>query len=675
MSFATIKGPSAGRPGVLPMGLLALTLLSAAAPVLAAEPAAGKSAQPPAANPAEQARPVTAYDPTYSYADQIFRLADPNPAGFSFYGTGRLQLPSLRADIGSNLQIDQASRELVSIQGSFNQLLSQLNQGQSDSATSAQADALKIQLDAFLKRFEKRVRLDYEFDAAIAGFAGSPFATLRLGDKPLALGLTFGAETRGFLNAQFSEKFNQSLLTLTSQLPDVFATSGRISQISSQAGTVISQVNSLRGDINTLIASASSFAGNPSNQQLNQLVTLLGNVNNEVEALVPAARNLTGVVQTTSSGARNLVTALQTASGGGISLTAANDLHLTLGIGGSYPVFENDQFKISVGAQAKVFMLPVQVPARSLKVDSDAGLLGKLAVSEVSGLDDTQNLSATLDSFDKAVTSVNTTVDQAEKISGQVTQVQTALQQRNLSDIASLSPQLISEGQSFNTNLSNATKDVQAAAVSVSNIQRTLINQLTGVSAKGTLTTPDSAGFGLDLGVDAVLWRQLRLGLLLQNPLVLWQGTERPFEGKLVQSNGNQLSFQPSLTVDDAQAKKVNYNATVPFAVLFNAQYRFDDLLPTFPGLYATGMFEYVANDRTPALTLGVQKQWDPIGYAGLGTRVGGISSLFYIEAGLRPIQGFGLDFQLGFTPGDTGVPAPGLGWLGLGKLGLFWQF
>lgn len=59
----------------------------------------------------------------------------------------------------------------------------------------------------------------------------------------------------------------------------------------------------------------------------------------------------------------------------------------------------------------------------------------------------------------------------------------------------------------------------------------------------------------------------------------------------------------------------------------------------------------------------------------GLGGRVGGISSLVYIETGLRPIQGFGLDFQLGISPLGNGLPAQGLGWLGMGQLGLYWQF
>lgn len=629
---------------------------------------------PALAAPTPQPSPP-AYDPTYSFVDQRFRLSDPNPAGFSFYGTGRLQLPSLRADIGSNLQVEQASRDLVTIQASFNSLLGKLNQGQSDSSVSDDADALKLQLSSFLKRFEQRTRVDYEFDSSLLGFAGSPLAMIQVGNKPLALGLNFGAETRGYLNAQFSDKFNQSLLTLTAQLPDVFATGSRISQISGQAGSVIAQVTTLNSNINSLVTTAGNLAANPSTQQLNQLVSQLNTVNTGLQALEPTARELVGDVQTTSSGARNLLTALENAGGGGIQLTAANDLHLTLGVGGSYPVFENDQFKVSVGAQAKVFMLPINVPVRSISIDSDASLFGKIALTEVSGLEDTANLTATLDGFDKAVTSVTASLDQAKQVSDSITQVQTALTDRNFSQLIAQAPQLVSQAQTFNTSITTASKDVQAAAVSVSSIQRTLINQLSGINAKGTLTTPDSVGFGLDLGIDAVLWRQLRLGLLLQNPLVLWQGTERPFEARLIQSSNNQVSFQPALTIDDSQAKKVAYNATVPLTVLLNAQYRFDDLLPTFPGLYANGQFEYVANDRTPALTLGVQKQWDPIGYAGVGTRLGGIASLFFVEAGLRPIQGFGLDFQLGLAPGGNGLPAPGFDWLGLAKLGLYWQF
>ncbi|MEZ0375520.1 MAG: hypothetical protein ACAI44_40910, partial [Candidatus Sericytochromatia bacterium] len=456
------------------------------------------------------ALPAQAEDPTYSYPDQRFRFSDPNPAGFSFYGTGRLQLPSVRADIGSSLQIDKITRDFSTISVSFNDLIAQLDQG--DSEVSTEADALKLRLEGFLEQFEKHTRADYEFDISLAGFGGSPLAMIQLGNKPLALGLHVGSETRGFIDARFSDQFNKSLVALTAQLPDVFATGSRVAQISSQAGSVIQQVNALTADIDNLANRASDFFNNPSQQELNQLLTVLGEVDDEVDALLPTARALTGVVSSTSSGARNLLGAVKNASGGGIQLTAANDLHLTLGVGGSYPVFENDQFKISVGAQAKLFMVPVTVPVRNLQIDSDAGLLGKLEVSEVGGLTDTGNLDATLDSFDKAVASVNTTIDAAEKLSADVDKVTTAVDVKDFSQIASSGSSLVADGLAFNNSIGAATTNVQQAAVSINNIQRTLINQLSGVNAKGTLTTPDSAGFGLDLGVDAVLWRHLRLG-------------------------------------------------------------------------------------------------------------------------------------------------------------------
>lgn len=119
----------------------------------------------------------------------------------------------------------------------------------------------------------------------------------------------------------------------------------------------------------------------------------------------------------------------------------------------------------------------------------------------------------------------------------------------------------------------------------------------------------------------------------------------------------------------------MGYNATVPLAVLLTGQYRFDELLPAFPGLTVNSLMEFVANGRTPGWTLGLQKSLGTLGYAGLGGRLGGISSMLYLETGLRPIQGLGLDLQLGISPTGNGVPAPGLDWLTLGRVALNWQF
>lgn len=226
-------------------------------------------------------------------------------------------------------------------------------------------------------------------------------------------------------------------------------------------------------------------------------------------------------------------------------------------MGASYPIVDTPDIKLNLGAQAKVFILPLNVPVRSLRVDSDAGFLGALKLTEVGGLDDVSNLQANLNTFDSAVSSVNTAIDNAEKISASADRVQAALDQNNLSELANSGSELVSQGTAFTNSIQQAQTTVQQAAVEINNIQRTLVNQLSGINAKGTLTTPDGAGFGMDFGVDAVLWRQLRLGLTLQNPIVFWQGTERPFEGRLISGQGSQISFSPSLTIDDTQAKKV----------------------------------------------------------------------------------------------------------------------
>lgn len=612
-------------------------------------------------------------DPSYSYVDQRIRFSDPNPAAFSFYGTGRMQFPSLRVDVGSSIQADRVTRDALSLSASLTSLLTGVQS--EGSTTGTLADDIQVRLQSFLGQFEQRVRADYELDINLLGFGGTPVATFQVADRPLALGLHAGAETRGYLNAQFSKEFNQSLVTLSTQLPDVFSTGSRVTQISGQAGSVIQQINNLTSDITTLTARANQFFQNPSTANRNELSRVIGEVDDGVDTLIPTARELTGLVTTTSNGARNLLSALKTASGGGIQLEAANDLHLTLGLGASYPIIDTNDIKLSFGATAKMFILPVNVPVRTLRIDSDAGFLGALKLTEVSGLGDVTNLEATLDKFDNAVTSVNTAISNAEKISASADKVQAALDQNNLGELATSGAEIINQGSAFTSSITQAQTDVQQAAVEINTIQRTLINELSGVNAKGTLTTPDGAGFGMDFGIDAVLWRQLRLGLTLQNPIVVWQGTERPFEGRLINGSGNQIAFEPALTIDDTQSKKVAYNATVPLTVLASAQYRFDDVLPSFPGLYANGLFEFVNNGRTPALTLGVQKQWDPLGYVGLGGRIGGISSLVYLETGLRPLQGFGLDFQLGISPLGTGLPVQGLGWLGMGKLGLYWQF
>jgi len=137
-----------------------------------------------------------------------------------------------------------------------------------------------------------------------------------------------------------------------------------------------------------------------------------------------------------------------------------------------------------------------------------------------------------------------------------------------------------------------------------------------------------------------------------------------------------QSTLQPDLIFDNNNQKSVNYNGSVPFSILFNGRYRFDDLLPEqMSGLYAHSMLEFVFNGRNPAFTLGARKMFSELFYLGLGGRAGGLGPLVYFETGVNPLHGFALDVQLGISPTGNGLPAQNMSWLGMGRLGLAYRF
>lgn len=609
------------------------------------------------------------------YPDWRQQLGEPNPASLHFYGEGRLQLPSVRFDVGSTLSTDRLIEDSSALGDAFQNVVQDLS-GSGDTTTDTLA--LRGSIDGFLGQFEAPARLDYDLDVNFLGFGGAPFTQLQINQRPLSLGMSLSSNTRGYLQATFSEAFNDNLRTLTTSLPALFSEESGIPQITQTAQTVGTQVVDLTQDINTLLASVQRFQQNPGNNSQAQVIGLnqqLTDVNGQVRSLLTPARQLTALVGSATSASRSLLSTLDSFSGGGAQIIAAADTHFTLGFSGAYPVYESEDIQVALGARVKLFMMPFNVPLEDLNIQSQAGLFGKLALTEVTGLKRAEELRATLDTFDQTVTSVNQVLDQAERVSQGVEQVQTQLSNNNLAEAAAQGVALAQDGAQLASGLNTVQTRVQEATRELQTVQNTLLSEFQDIAYKGTLTTPSGAGVGLDVGIDALLYRYLRLGLQVQNPVVLWPGTERPFEGRFVRSQNGQIQVQPSLNVSDAEGTPVNYTATVPVTVLFNARYRFDGVLQNFPGLYGISRFEYVANGRTPAVQLGLQKFFNDTAYAGLGGRLGGVGSLVYLEGGLNPLDGFILNAQLGISPAGQGLPIQGLGWLGLAQLGLAYRF
>lgn len=611
----------------------------------------------------------------FDYPDWRQQLGEPNPASLHFYGEGRLQLPSVRFDVGSTLATDRLIEDANGLGDAFQNVVQDLS---ASAEVTTDTLALRGSIDGFLQQFETPARLDYDLDVNILGFGGAPFSQLQINQRPLSLGMSLSSNTRGYLQATFSETFNDNLRVLTTSLPALLSEEGGIPQIAQTAQSVSTQVVDLTQDINTLLASVQRFQQSPGNNSQAQIIGLsqqLNNVSGQVRGLLTPARQLTALVGSTTSASRSLLDTLDSFSGGGAQIIAAADTHLTLGFSGAYPVYESEDIQVALGARVKLFMMPFNVPLENLNIQSQAGLFGQLSLTEVTGLQRAEDIRSTLDTFDRTVTEVNQVLDQAEQVFQGVEQVQTQLNNNNPEGAAAQGAVLVQDGVQLASGLSSVQARVQEATRELQTVQDTLLNELQDIAYKGTLTTPSGAGVGLDVGIDALLYRYLRLGVQVQNPVVLWPGTERPFEGRFVRSQNGQIQVQPSLNVDDAEGTPVNYTATVPVTVLLNARYRFDGVLQNFPGLYGISRFEYVANGRTPAVQLGVQKFFNDTAYAGLGGRLGGVGSLVYFEGGLNPIDGFVLNAQLGVSPAGQGLPVQGMGWLGLAQLGLAYRF
>ncbi len=614
-------------------------------------------------------------DISTDYPDWRQQLGEPNPASLYFYDEGRLQFPSLRFDVGSTLATDRLFRDSSVLGSAFERVVQGLD---AETGVENGTVALQASIDNLFTQFETPARLDYDLDVNLLGFGGAPFARLQINERPLSLGMSLSSNTRGYLSATFSEAFNDNLSALTTTLPGLLATDSGFSQLSQDAQQVNNQVSTLSQDISRLFNDFQQFQQNPNNNTPAQVANLsnqLTSVQSQLEALLPSARRLTGLVDSTTQASRSVLGALSSLPGGGANIEAAADTHLTLGVSGAYPVYETEDVQVALGARLKLFMMPFNVPLETLNIQSQAGLFGKLSLTEVTGLQRTPALNNTLNTFERTVQEVNTVIEQAEGIYEGIDQVQTQLSQNNLTAAAEQGATLVADGVRLASGLNTAQQQVEAASTALQSIESTLLSEFQDIAYRGTLTTPSGAGMGLDVGIDALLYRYLRLGLQIQNPLVLWPGTERPFEGRLVRSENGQVQVQPTLQVDDTQETAVNYTATVPLTVLFNARYRFDGMLKNFPGLYALSRFEYVNNGRTPAFQLGVQKFFNDAFYTGVGGRLGGVGSLVYFEGGLNPIDGFILNAQLGISPTGQGLPVQGMGWLGLAQLGLAYRF
>ena len=368
---------------------------------------------------------------------------------------------------------------------------------------------------------------------------------------------------------------------------------------------------------------------------------------------------MTSTVNTAITTVETLTKTVKSASSGGLNVDAVVDGHMAFGLSGSYPVYVADDVRVSIGTNLKIFVLPFNMPLAALSptLKTNASLLGQIKLNKLEGVDTLTK------SVETSVNGIKPIINDLNGIKADLVKIKTQIDNSG-GNVAALlaNPQALTEitttANSLQNKVPTTMNNASKAFNDFSKIQSDFTKGAGEIAMKGTILNPSSVGFGLDLGVDAVLLNQsLWVGLLLQNPVVLWPATERPFS----------VGVTGQFNVDDTKATPSNYNASEPFAALVAARYSFDQILPSFPGLSVMGSFEFVANNRTPALTLAAQKHFGAIPlYVGLGTRLGGITTIIFGQLGLQTAGPFGLELSVGVSPTLSG---------GAANLGMYLQF
>lgn len=583
------------------------------------------------------------------------KLHDSNPATYSFYGNGRVRLPSVRLDVGANVPVMGLIDTFTKLGPTFTDLSSAFTGG--TTLTTSQSDKIVTELTGALAPFQKGVRLDYDIDVGILGVMLNP---VKIQGRKLSLGINLGAGTQSYAAINFSKEFSDGLTNIVKSVPDVAG-------LVTTATTLQTQATSLTANATQLSASAAGLTNLAAIGDANAIVQELDTAISALDNLISPANQISSDVSTAITTGEKLVGTINTASQGGINVDAVVDGHMTVALSGAYELIKNNNMTVSVGSNLKFFVLPFNMPVTQFLPNSTgtANLMGQYKLTEVAGVNAiTGQVQSTIDGVKPAVNNFKSLTTDAEKIKQDLTSIRNQVQgvQNDPLGAAALftDQQFLNSAQSIggtaNTMIESVNSTVtqtNQAFSDLADLQKNL--NFNSLILKGSVINPANVGFGLDLGINAFLLRNsLWVGLNVINPVVVWGATQKD------------VSFSPfnnALIVDDENAKQVNYTASEPFGLNFGTRFYFDQVLRGWKGLSVGGQFDFLANGRSPGLTLDAQQQFGAF-FMGLGFRGGYISNLIMFKTGVR--GPFGLELGAGVSPDLSGAMA---------NLGLYVQF
>lgn len=521
-------------------------------------------------------------------------------------------------------------------------------------------------------------RLEIQGVFPLLGFSGAPIKNFAIMGQPVAFGLNLWG--RGVARANFTS--SKGLGELLSNSPTLFSSFNEIQQQSNNISAQFSGVSSLtipnvekfrnlnpnnQSEVNAVINEIESF-------QTSTLKPLIASSDTSITSIDKVTNDLKNVLNNFDDLSKNK-------QNGKADVVA--DGHAVIAVSGASHLFKNDMVDISVGVNLKGFFFPANTNYSSFTGSNNNNSLvniigGPQGANKLIPV--TVNTTIETGPF-KSITDIKNTVDTklsplvqnakdlintAKTLDGQLDTVIPKARENAFSAVqdAVAIQSTVNSLQSQSRTISNSlTADFSKNLIS--EIQTSLTNDLKDVKINfSQMTDVSPLGFGMDLGAQAKIMDDITLGLVLENPLVLWpakmKNNQLSFDQTKLQASLGQSNVQLTSLfniVEDKNPQSTNYNLSEPFAIRFGGSYNLGRITPYLSNALILADVEQVFNGRPFAAHLGLEKGW-MFGtngvFARIGTQLGGLGNMVTVGVGAK---GGPFNISLGYGAGNPFNP------------------
>lgn len=544
-----------------------------------------------------------------------------NPASIMYSGKGNIILPlSLNTKIDLNTPLSSITPFANADKLSSEQILGNISQILTDSNGSLDANASAI--------------------LPIIGYSGEPFSIL---NKPIGIGVNIWTKGTIKTNISLSKNFYEGVF---SAIPLITSIKDQITETTTKAAALSGNLKMpdlskyTNGSVNIFDKEQVKKVGSDLDAFQKETITpVLTEGEKTINSLDKITTDVKNVLKNFDSLTKDPL----------LKSNIVADGHATVSFSAATGLFKNQFIDLSGGLNLKAFIMP------SISLGNPKGL-GILTGGDVKApilmnielqadkLNSATEISNLLDNQVKGV------IDSGKELIATTKELNTSLskiiqQAKNEGIVNPLDATPIQgefvKVQQQSTDLmqkvsGNFSKDV------TDKIQTSLLEDVKGMKLNVTnITDVSPVGFGSDLGFQAVLFNDLTLGLMLENPLVLWSAKSQKSSYSLdVSSLADLQKFDISKNlklVDSGSKQDINYTSSEPMALKFGASYELHKLTPFLSEAKIAGDIEQVVNGTPLAFHLGFEKNWR-FGFTGLtlrlGTQLGGLSNNYAVGLG-----------------------------------------